>query len=745
MPKAFPVTTLTTRDTFAVPIAPSPSQFLEYWMTFRRSLRLVTVLVLVGGAIGFALTMLLPRLYRSRTILEVRSLDENMLKMKEGAAVSNAESVLPESYLQTEIKILQSDSLLKRAMEAISKQDPLAKTDEKQEPWLGLIPAPKMLSIAELTADAASRVKVRALGQTRIVEISCDGRDAQVAANMCNSLAQTYIAHNLESRFEAAQETGKWLSSQLDNVRRRLTQAESDLTASARESALGLNSDTDNPAQEKLRQLQAELSRAQSDRISKQSEFETLSSAQPDSLPVTWDQGPIREYRMRLADLKRQRAELSATMTPQHLRVRELDAQITEVALTLQKERSDLLNRIQTDYRTARHRESMLATAFDQQTALVTQHGDKAVRYTMIKHDVDTQRRLYEALLQKVEEVGLATAMRASTITVVDPATPSRQPYSPNSVLLAGVGSLAGFGLAMGIALFRSRFDQTLRGPGEVADALRLRELGVIPSTPTSAVTVLLEQARSQPQFKMLPGASAPGRKELIRHRTEGFVLSEAFSGTMNSLILSSGGEVPKVLVVSSPGSGEGKTTVAVNLAIALANIGRRVVLVDGDMRSPRLHRIFNIPQAGGLSDLLDGFDALDKLSALSLARTTEVRNLFVVPAEQVVGDISSRLHSERMSQLLRQLQQTFDSVIIDSPPLLYLSDARVLGWLAGGMLLVFRAGKTTKEAAYAAQQILREDGIHVIGTVLNDWKGWRAAQYGSYSPAERYPRRQPA
>jgi polysaccharide biosynthesis transport protein len=382
----------------------------------------------------------------------------------------------------------------------------------------------------------------------------------------------------------------------------------------------------------------------------------------------------------------------------------------------------------------------MLSSAYDTQAQFVLDREDKAVRYTMIKHDVDTQRRLYEALLQKGEEAGLAAAMRASTIRIVDPATPSRAPYFPKQTLFTGVGSLLGLTFAMVIAIFQSRFDEKLRDPGEVSDSLRLRELGVIPSTPAHATTALLERARSRPSE--LPAFKVTERKQLSRYR-EGFVLSEAFSGTMNSLIISSGGEVPKVLVVSSPGSREGKTTVAVNLAIALANIGRRIVLVDGDMRSPRLHRIFNLPQAGGLSDLLSNCEPLEEMSAKSMARATDVDNLYVIPTGEVLGDIGPLLHSDRMSRLLQQLQDSFDTVIFDSPPFLFLSDARVLGWLAGGVLLVFRSGQTTKEAAFAAQHLLRQDGIRVVGTVLNDWKVGKQAKYEAYLPtAEKLPPR---
>jgi succinoglycan biosynthesis transport protein ExoP len=732
------------------------SQLLEYWDALRRKLVMVGLLAAVGAGAGFLVAMLQHPLYRARTVLDIRNLNENLLNVRDGggAGTGMAGTGLPESYLQTEIKILQSESILKRALDRMPKLQITTPGDKSLLLFSGLVrvPGPKQGSLSDLVADASRRIKVRALGNTRIVEILCDGRDGQIAANMCNNLALTYIAYNMESRHESTSETGQWLKSQLESVRLRLTQSEAELKDSARESTLVFNSELDNPAQDRLRQLQAELSRAQAERISKQSEYEVLMTSAADALPLALDAGPIREYRMRLAELHRQVAEMSEIMKPEHYRVREVKSQITQFESALEKERKDLLSRMRTDYEAAERRETMLKAAYDRQIGTVSEHGDKAVRYEMLKRDVDSTRKLYEALLQRVEEVNLANAMRASTISIVDKAIPPTVPYSPNWPVSTGIGLFGGGCLGVGLAVVCSRSDRTLRDPGEAPSQLHIRELGVIPSARSGSLSLLLSKVRSDRPANghttLLSNGAGSNQKypttirirsdqavELATWRGDQPLVAEAFCGAMNSLLFASvGGARARVIVLTSPDIGDGKTAVATNLAIALARTGRRVALVDGDLRQPRLHKVFDLDTGRGLASLLRGSEPVEELPDSALALPTAVDGLFVLPTAPAKGpDVSALLHSDRLSTLIRHLRGGFDVVLIDTPPMTLLSDARVVGALADGVLLVFRAGKTTRESAFAAQHCLRQDGIAVLGTVLNDWNARKSKTYAKY------------
>lgn len=731
-----------------------PSQFLEYWQAIRQNLVWIFVLMVVGIAGGWLFASMQDPLYQARTVLDIRSLNENFLNPSQGSSTGTTDSVLPEAYIQTEIKILQSDSIRKRAMDKLSAGAPSGDQKSTAPFWTtawSWVSRPT-LSLKDLVVDAGRRVKVRAVGNTRIVEVFCDAQDGQLAASMCNTLAQSYIEKNLESRVESTKETGDWLQSQLDDVRRRLAKAENDLKDAGKTSDFGTAAEVfESPAQERLRQLQAELSRSQAERIVKEANLRVASSRDANSMPLDIDAGPIRDYRMRLADLQRQLSQMLTTMTPEHYKVQELRTQIEDLQGALQSERNGAVGRLRSDVEAAQHRESMLTDAYDRQATMASRRDDLVVRYTMLKSDVDSQRHLYETLLQKVGEVGLAAALRTSTVSVVDPAVAPLKPYSPNLLASLGVGFFGGSALGLAFSVLRARSDRTLRSPGEAAMHLQLRELGVIPSIGSRGFRMLPARYRKNHSTKILQDGDAPLREAaamvMSRMPARAVALatwlgvpevSEAFYGTMTSLVF--GGRngfewTPRVIVTTSPEAGDGKTTVATNLAIALAQIGRRVVLVDGDLRKPRLHTIFDTVGTIGLAQLLEEEHSRIDGPIEEIVCETQIPNLSLLPTKAAHGDISSKLHSSRLRELIERLRSEFDVVIIDSPPMQHISDARVLGWLADGVLLVFRARKTSKEAALAAHDCLTQDGIRVLGTVLNDWNPRQGERYGGYSP----------
>jgi capsular exopolysaccharide synthesis family protein len=730
-----------------------PSQFLEYWRAVRGNLGWIFLLMLVGIGAGWLFTVTQRPLYESRTVLDIRSLNENFLNPGSQGSSGTTDSVLPEAYIQTEIKILQSDSIRKRALDKMAAGAPSANQKQSDSfwhaAWVWIVPpAP---SYRDLIIDAGRRVKVRAVGNTRIVEVLCDAQDGQLAASMCNTLAQSYIENNLESRVQSTKDTSDWLQSQLDDVRRRLAKAENDLKDAGKTSDFGTPAEVlESPAQERLRQLQAELSRSQAERIVKEANFRVASSRDANSMPLEMDNGPIRDYRLKLVEMRRQLSEMLSTMTPEHYKVREQMGQIAEAERALKNERDGVIGRMQADLEAAQHRESMISAAYDRQAALASKRDDLAVRYNMLKSDVDSERRLYETLLQKVGEVGLAAALRTSTISIVDPAVAPLEPYSPNLLASLFVGFLGGSILGVAFSVMRSRSDRTLRSPGEAAMHLQLRELGVIPSISNRGFR-LLPARRRTPVPGPSRGALAPALSleaapaiAPSMSATQSIALAtwlrvpevaEAFFGTMNSLVFSGkdGPEwAPRVIVTTSPEPEDGKTTVATNLAIALASIGRRVVLVDGDLRKPRLHKIFDVPAENGLARFLE--EGGSERSMAQLICETQIPNLFLLPTNPAHGNVSSKLHSPPLRALIQWLRNEFDAVIIDSPPMQHISDARVLGWLADGVLLVFRARKTSKEAAAAVHDCLTQDGIRVLGTVLNDWAPRKGEQYGAYS-----------
>jgi capsular exopolysaccharide synthesis family protein len=592
------------------------------------------------------------------------------------------------------------------------------------------------------------------------VEILCDSPDPQLAADFANTLANEFIEQNVEVRWNATKRTGEWLGRQLGDVKQKLESSEERLQAYARASHLVWTSEKDSVAEGKLRQLQEELSRANGDRVAKQSQYEIAATSPPDSLPAVLDNSVLRDLQIKLADLRRELAQLRPSYKPAHYKVQQVQAQIEEVEGALRKERASLVNRIRNEYQAALRRERLLLSAYEAQTKLVSEQAEKAIQYHILKREVETNRQLYEAMLQRLKEAGIASAMRASNIRIVDTASPPATPYKPNPLQNAALGVMAGLALGVGLVLMREHSnrmrasaDHSIKVPGDSPAFLQVPELGVIPCGSAGSVRV----SRLGSGLALFRGrhgddSDAPHGVELATWDKPASVVAESFRATLASVLFSGrSGNGTRLLVVTSPSPGEGKSTVASNLAIALAEIRPRVLLIDGDLRRSRLHRLYGVDNSRGLSDLLRAAGAPRDMSSRVLIRETKVPHLYLLPSGSGGAAVSRLFHSARARELLQGLGREFDAVVIDAPPLMHIADARLLGRLADGVILVFRSGVTTREVALAARQCFIEDGTPVLGTILNDWDPEAAGppyagayyDYRYFDPQLRTPGRQ--
>jgi receptor protein-tyrosine kinase len=290
------------------------------------------------------------------------------------------------------------------------------------------------------------------------------------------------------------------------------------------------------------------------------------------------------------------------------------------------------------------------------------------------------------------------------------------------------MGLASGLALALGIVIGGEYVNRSLRAPGESPFHLRVPELGVIPAKAAVVDQVLM------PNILPKNGGNGAGQKprlELVTWQDRPSMLAEAYRNALTSILAANAKGRPKVILITSAGHGEGKSSTVSNLGIALAEINQRVLLIDADLRKPRLHDIFNLPNTWGLSDLLREKSSLSDCPIEALARKTEVDSLYVLPSGPGTVSITNLLYSTRMADLLDRVRSDFDITIIDTPPMSYLSDARVLGQLADAAILVIRAGRTTRDEVRAAKERLVDDGIRVLGTILNGWEPKSKAKYG--------------
>jgi len=730
---------------------PGPGLLLEYFDTVRRHKGTLILFAILGLLISFLLTLPQKPVYQARASLEIQDLNENFLNMRDVNPTTNEQGPSPgESDLQTQVNILQSDSVLERVIAKLNLEKELSLQEARGgfSAWrkaLGLpesrTTSPREEALRLVTKNLTVKTKVN----TRLVDILYDSANPQLAADFVNALTTEFIQQNVEARWKTTQQTGDWLTHEMADVRRKLEKSEDDLQSYAHSSGLLFTTEKvgsqlleDNVAEEKLRQLQEQLSKAHGDRVATQSTYESASTAPPQSLPQVLDDRTLGQYNIKLTDLRRELAEISSSLTPANPAVKKVQAQVTTLESAVEKERNSDIERIKNEYESAHRRESLLAANYASQASLVSDQAAKVAHYNILKSDVDSNRQLYDSMLRNVQEAGMTSALRASNIRVVDSAVPPTHPYKPSLVSNSALGLLVGTIFGLVFVMVRERADRSIQAPGEAALSLGVPELGVIPSLNAERNRfVAYCQNRKATKSVELENGEPSRQVELVTSGRNMSVLADCFRAAATSILFAGeNGDRPRVIVLTSPSPGDGKTTVASNLALALAEIGSSVLLIDGDMRRGRLHEIFQVPNSWGLSDLLTG--KKPPQSDTKVYCETRHQNLSLVPSGSRSSGIAGSLHSPRTLEFLNCMRQEFHTVIIDTPPMLPMPDARVFGRLADGVILVVRSAETTGDEAAAAAQRLREDGTRVLGTILNQWDPRRSSHSG-YSNAYRY------
>ncbi len=703
-----------------------PRGLLEYVQLLRGHRILLLAMLALGTGAGCLVSWLQVPVYEARSYLEFQSVgagdSAGLTGAKDGAGFG------PENFLQTQVRVLESRSLRKRVQDKFAAEPAL---DVAASRWaglrkiFGLSAAPTAVKRHPRSASVTAHI----IDNSRIVEIVCESSDARYSAAFANAMAHEYIEYSLESIWESSSRTSQWMNKQLEHLKTNLEQSENRLQEYGRQTGLVYTGAEQSIEEDTLKQLQQEYSSAKADRIAKQSLSEIAAASQADAIPQVADNGHLSEYSRKMAELKQELAELLSLYTPSHYKVVKVQAQITALEGTLTGERKTIRKRINNDYDAAQRREQLLAHEYQKQMETLLQTDHKSVYYDVLKHEVATDRAIYDQLLAKTKQVEVGASVQASDIRLLDAAEVPSSPTKPNLPRNASFGFLFGLVGAFGLVMGREFIDRSVRAPGESPLHLQVPELGVIPS----------QRFFPQPRDRR-PGRGAEGAEEgeafeLSTWQDHPSLLAESFRGALASIMVAGeGATLPGVIMITSAGKGEGKSSIVSNLGIALAEINLRVLLIDADMRKPHLHDIFNVSNSWGLSDLLRERSALENCPLEALSRKTDIEGLSLLPSGPGTLSIANLLYSRRLADLLKRLRAEFDIIVIDTPPMLYISDARVLGRLADGAILVIRASKTTRDAARAAKQRLVDDGIPVLGTILNEWDFRAKSRYGYYT-----------
>jgi capsular exopolysaccharide synthesis family protein len=746
-----------------------PANNLSYWQLAKAHKFLILAFVLLGLVAGIVRVIVTTPMYSAVTTVEMVGFNQRFLGMNQVDPQIDSGA----ANVQTQIRILTSRSLLSRVSERLNlEMTPVPSTASAPpaDPANETLEAKVFRNIASIREkipffqkdplnqsraalrDAFRKLSVKSVPLTRLIEISTQSPSPEVAANFVNTLAAEHVTQSLAARSGTTQKNSQWMESQLEETKGRLQDAGEKLRDFVQKSGMDFFPEQTTLADSKMRALQGDVAAVQADRINKQSRWELAQKTPLDSLPDVMNDGTLQVLKRQTETLRRQMAELTATLTPEHYKVKRLQAQLTETEETLEKEKAGLLKRVESDYEESLRREKLLLGAYNAQTHSVAAQSDKSAQYAMLKRDVDTQQQLYNTLLLETNEAALIALAPSSSIRVVDPAAPPSIPTDPKPFRDVPAGALIGAALGYAIVWWREklrskRFAVLFESPGHTRTILGVPELGVIPSAPfdqskkklllgASGRALRMAAEASRLDFfsensESIDGLSASSE---LRQSERSSLLSESFRQTLVSLLHTKPDGHNPVYVITSAGPGEGKTTLCANLARSMAEVGQRVLLVDADLRRPHVHSIFGSKDHEGLSEILASSTPTRDLDLRSYIQATQVEGLSVMTHGLLQSETPGRLFfSPRVGELVALLEPQFDCILLDTAPALPFPDARLWGRHSNGVVLIVRSGVTTREGAAKTCERFLNDGIPVLGTILNDWRprdGSKLAEY---------------
>lgn len=640
-------------------------------------------------------------------------------------------------YLETQVQILRADALAMRVIRSLhlDKNPEFAgkKVSTESAPPVALATTPtneasyvqEQLDLADATPPEAAALQAFHAGlsaetvrNSRLVEVKFASHDPRLSQRVINNLVTQFIDQNYKNRYTSTMEASEWLSAQLSDLRQKVQDSNQAVVDYQKRFGLVEVDDKDLPSAQLMNDVSRQLSEAQADRIQAEAFVRMIDLGQPESVPALRDDLLFQNLMTQYADTRAKLAQSRAVYGDENTNVRKLENESNELAAQIDAERARTLNRVRTSFAAAQAREEMLNTARQKLQAQMGDVTSHLVEYRMLRSAALANTQLYNTLQTRLHEAGIYAGLRSSNIRIVDLAPLLQHPTGPHRGLLLAVGTTLSCFVALILGFFRESLDNTIRTPDDIWNWISLPSLAMLPSV----------KEKTKVGYQSVRGAlsssySLPTAEQQAQSRETPKVFwsqsitveAEAIRGLRTVLEYSTQGSVSRVFLVSSPSPGEGKTTVAVNLACVLASQGK-TCLIEGNFRRPMIERALGVSSAVGLGEVLSGNVALDE----ALKPVPGIPGLFVLPAKSISTSPSDLIASDQMKRTLRALRDKFDTIIIDSPPVIPFSDARCLASYADAVVLVGRYGQTTRRAITRGFQLLTDVQAPVIGVVLN-------------------------
>ena len=700
---------------------PREPHLLDYLIIIRKHQWLILTFLLTVVTVVTIATFKMKPIYVAGAQVEVDRESQNILPFQ-GAATEDAYMDM-DNYVETQAKILLSETLALQSIKSLDlgRYPEFGGHPNAVESVRGVQRRPAILG------EFLSRLTVKRVPNSRLLAVTFEAEDPQLAALVVNTHLQNFIEQNFRSRYEATTQASNWLSSELEELRIKVQKSEDARIAYERQNQIWSIDEKQSLASQKLADIGKDMNTAQSELLQKQAMMQLAHSGKVDSLPPVRDNQVVQDLARRQNELNEQYEDSVSQFGPNYPRVQRMKVRLDDIKRELAQEQQRIVDRIDAEYRNAQNRVQLMSQALEQQKGEQNDYAEKLVQYNILKHDAEANKQLYDGLLQKLKEAGITAGLRSSNIRVVDPALvptyPSRPQRGRNIMLAFLVGLVGGVGLAF----FREYLDNTVKSPDDIETLTGLPSLAVVPA--------FGELNGHSSRAKLAKGSepvTAPEmRVELVAHTQPKSQISEAFRALRTSLLLSQADHPPQVILVTSALPREGKTTAAVNLAVTLAQLGDRTMLIDSDLRKPGIRRALGLTfnRETGLSSYLAGVSPIDEISVAHPA----ISNLVAIPTGPVPPSPADLLSSHRMREAIVYLRQHYKFVVIDSPPIMAATDAVILSALVDGVLLVVRSGETPKEAFTRCRDLLVGVKCRLLGVVLNAVDSSAPDYYYSY------------
>lgn len=682
----------------------------------------ILIVACVGGCIvaGIGITLLMTPIYKAATTVQIEREATKVLDMQDVQPVEQAMEA--ERFMRTQIDLIMSRSLAIRVADKLGLiRDDSFLQRMRIKPAVGDFTVEEARDIRrnQVLQTLLKNLSVESNRSSRIVQINFQSPDSALAAKLANSFAENYIGANLDRRFESTAYARDFLERRLAQTKARLEESERQTIAYSGQQQLidaseGEGTQVRGPRSlttANLVQLNSAYSTARAERLEAEERWDQARRGNVFSQPEVLANQAILLLTQKRAELSAEYQEKGKVFKADYPTMMSLAAQITELDNQIKREAGNIRSSIQTAYAVARQQEDSLARDVRRLKAATLDEQNRSIRFNILRREADTNRVLYDALLQRYKEIGLAGGVVANNLSIVDRAEPPTTASSPKTSINLALALLGGLLLGLLLAIGRERFDDTVRTPDDLREKIGLPLVGVVP---------------------VLPNNTTPA-EALADIRSD---MSEAYYSIRTSLQFTTSHGVPPTLLVTSSTQSEGKSTTATAIAMSFARIGSRVLIIDGDLRKPSLHRVFALPNEKGFSNVLAGQLPLEE--AIQQAETTGLSFLSSGPLPPNPGEL---LAGPSFGLTLAKASTLFDLVVIDGPPVMGLADAPMIAAIAGGTVFVIEAGRTHRGQAKVAVNRLRETHAHLLGAILTKLDR-RTSAYGtdySYAYSYRY------